>query len=976
MTSACASAATTSRAAASSSCFTNSLYNRDTFNIDQRDSYRVFATLRQRLSNTAFYQLQGEFQDFRYNQQPERRSRRTSTTSSATATCRTRGDGRRNRYYVLRGGQYVPQYTDDGGTRPGRLAGGTFGLPGRLSLTNYQKSHNQQYRFSGSATAQVGVNQIEFGGEFQQETQRFFSLDAAPLAAYVNDGDGAGASPRLPERRHRVQPVRLRDAPQQRRQQLRLRLPRPQRGRRPEHRRLLPRRRRCPDQHEHRAVPPGLLRRLYPGQDRVPGPRRSARPPRRRVRQQHGRPEGHLRDQADPARRRPRRAPRPASATTTPSTTRSGSRRRLPRPRRQLLRRRRARGPRRTSSSATAAASRSRSPTQRRRLTQADLFQPYEAQVTVMPRVGVSFPVTDRALFFASYNVTSQRPTEDAFAPLSAFDQLDGSRRASPTRACARSGRRSTSSASASASASAPRSASPASTGRRRTRSRRATCSAASRPTARTSTPTSRRRRAPRSTSTSAASTTSRSRPTTRSRSRRARARTPSSTGTAAWRGNFFPQFINPSDFDQRHTANVTLDYRLAGGEGPMIGGVRPFENFGVNLIGQFGSGQRYTRLDDQRRASTSRTRSRRTSRARVNGSTLPATTRLDLRVDRSFNLGFSDSRLRAYVQVQNLLDTQNRLAVYRATGQADEDGFAGTSAGAARCSTRRACCSTTRRTRAARVNVGGQPVLGGRVLLQRPAPGPPRLPLRLLNGHVEGRAPRPAPRLLPSPLSEMARMRYSSLPLLAAARARGAPPQTRARRGRPPASCVLGTAQADLDINNALGRVFNTGSPVLRQRLATALLLRPAGGAEVADLRLRPLGRRQGRRPASRCRRHLRCARHGLQLLARPARRGDRPAGQPGLLPGLRPHLLGHARRTSRLRRRRGSSADLAEWPVQLGAPYFVDANNNGVRNPNTEPRISRGVNDPGYGISGTAINLGGGQSRTSSATRASGGS
>ena len=125
----------------------------------------------------------------------------------------------------------------------------------------------------------------------------------------------------------------------------------------------------------------------------------------------------------------------------------------------------------------------------------------------------------------------------------------------------------------------------------------------------------------------------------------------------------------------------MTLDYRLGAGEGPLLGGLRLLENFGVNLIGQFGSGQRYTRLQSNTGFSVGESFTPDVS-GTLNGSTLPATTRLDLRVDRAFNLGFSDSRLRAYVQIQNLLDTQNRLAVYRATGQADEDGFAASDAG------------------------------------------------------------------------------------------------------------------------------------------------------------------------------------------------------------------------------------------------------------------------------------------------------
>ena len=52
--------------------------------------------------------------------------------------------------------------------------------------------------------------------------------------------------------------------------------------------------------------------------------------------------------------------------------------------------------------------------------------------------------------------------------------------------------------------------------------------------------------------------------------------------------------------------------------------------------------------------------------------------------------------------------------------------------------------------------------------------------------------------------------MRYFPLPLLVALVAVGLSPAARAQT---PASCALGTAQADLNINNALGRVFNTGS-------------------------------------------------------------------------------------------------------------------------------------------------------------------
>ncbi len=41
--------------------FTNSLFNRDVFQRNERDTYRLYGTFLQRLSNSAFYQIQGEY---------------------------------------------------------------------------------------------------------------------------------------------------------------------------------------------------------------------------------------------------------------------------------------------------------------------------------------------------------------------------------------------------------------------------------------------------------------------------------------------------------------------------------------------------------------------------------------------------------------------------------------------------------------------------------------------------------------------------------------------------------------------------------------------------------------------------------------------------------------------------------------------------------------------------------------------------
>ncbi|HEX9951394.1 MAG TPA: carboxypeptidase-like regulatory domain-containing protein [Rubricoccaceae bacterium] len=662
--------------------FANSLYNRDLVNIDNRESYRAFATVRQRLSNTAFYQLQGEYQDgrtvlhpntFSDNIEDVLRYGDISDPSAAVAT----------RYYTLVGGEYVPQFTEDGGGRPARVVN-SFGLPGRTNLTVFQKSRNQQYRFSGSATAQVGVNQIEFGGEFQQETRRFFSLNGAALASFVNDGDAQpvsgtalpGEAPQFPNGitsydQLDFNTIRAQDPTRFGYDYLGIRevndqdinsyFPDPVTGLR-SNTDIAPYRPiyyagYIQDKIELQdlVVQLGLRVDVFDNNTSVLKDIYALRPIQRA---------GDL-DSA------------PTGIGSDFAVYYGGG---------AIVGYRDLDG-----NFYDAAGTRTTFDvvTQDRRGdvldvpggTVADLFKPYEAQVTVMPRVGVSFPVTDRALFFASYNVTSQRPTETAFASLSDFEAVLQS-----TQTIANSSLR-------------PERTTQYELGFRQRLGERAAISLSGFYRTQENKITQRRLEggAPGYTTYLNEDFTTTQGGEVNFDLRRVNnlqvsanytlsfaqgtGSDANSTSTAAWRGNYFPQFINPSDFDQRHTANVTLDYRFAGGEGPMIGGIRPFENFGVNLIGQFGSGQRYTRLQTNISNNVGDSSTPDVS-GTINGSTLPATTRLDLRIDRAFNLGFSDSRLRAYLQVQNLLDTRNRLAVYRATGQSDEDGFASTETG------------------------------------------------------------------------------------------------------------------------------------------------------------------------------------------------------------------------------------------------------------------------------------------------------
>ncbi|MBK7967523.1 MAG: carboxypeptidase-like regulatory domain-containing protein [Bacteroidetes bacterium] len=151
---------------------------------------------------------------------------------------------------------------------------------------------------------------------------------------------------------------------------------------------------------------------------------------------------------------------------------------------------------------------------------------------------------------------------------------------------------------------------------------------------------------------------------------------------------------IAPLDFDQRHAITVSMDYRYESGKdynGPMIKNTQVLANTGMNVVLRAGSGTPYSRQRDIITEANNLGLQQVGSGlldGEINGSRLPWQYRIDLKVDRDFELKFGKSEgskpvfLNVYIQVQNLFDTRNVVSVYRYTGNPGDDGYLASAVG------------------------------------------------------------------------------------------------------------------------------------------------------------------------------------------------------------------------------------------------------------------------------------------------------
>ncbi len=137
----------------------------------------------------------------------------------------------------------------------------------------------------------------------------------------------------------------------------------------------------------------------------------------------------------------------------------------------------------------------------------------------------------------------------------------------------------------------------------------------------------------------------------------------------------FFPMQISPLDFNRAHSGALNLDYRFTQDDGPELFGQKILSRFGANLLFSFASGFNYTRWEGFGNS--------RIPQETLNASTTPWTYTIDLRLDKSFEVGPLD--MNVYLTITNLLNTKNILGVFNTSGDPYDDGYLNTEEGQAK---------------------------------------------------------------------------------------------------------------------------------------------------------------------------------------------------------------------------------------------------------------------------------------------------
>tara|TARA_A100001015_G_scaffold53037_1_gene58128 strand:- start:33 stop:1328 length:1296 start_codon:yes stop_codon:yes gene_type:complete len=134
-----------------------------------------------------------------------------------------------------------------------------------------------------------------------------------------------------------------------------------------------------------------------------------------------------------------------------------------------------------------------------------------------------------------------------------------------------------------------------------------------------------------------------------------------------------YPKTLSLLSYDQTHTANAVIDYRSEA-----LSGIA--KDSGFNMVIKYGSGTRYTpmQMGSQVFGNTRPA----TPDGPLNSSIGPSYFNVDLRVDKKVNIG--NSMVNVYLSIANLLNTDHELGHWSTSGMVDDDGWIGSESGQA----------------------------------------------------------------------------------------------------------------------------------------------------------------------------------------------------------------------------------------------------------------------------------------------------
>jgi outer membrane receptor protein involved in Fe transport len=136
-----------------------------------------------------------------------------------------------------------------------------------------------------------------------------------------------------------------------------------------------------------------------------------------------------------------------------------------------------------------------------------------------------------------------------------------------------------------------------------------------------------------------------------------------------------YPTYVAATDFDQRHTGRLTINVRSNEDDGPIIAGFKPLANFDIGVLLGFGSGFSYTPSTVGNPLLSTAARAI-VPRAVLNSAYGPWQAQLDMLINRRFTWGGVDFDV--YLWGINILGTQNwdTRTIYGATGDNADPGY------------------------------------------------------------------------------------------------------------------------------------------------------------------------------------------------------------------------------------------------------------------------------------------------------------